>query len=490
MPILLPVAFLFLQLALLWFLPEIAGPAAYVLMVAAPLLTALACVWRGRIETPPAARTAWWVLALALTSWSLGAFSNLWEELVLGHANLMYRNSSLAFNLAAVPITFLIATEWQAAGRRLVRVIDGAHALALGVAYFLLAWSMLTARGAPDMAGVMVMIRLEDAQNLFMLSGAVVRWVAADDDSERDLFRALGCYLIVYTGLIMFNNHVIAGDPDLGPQWGVLITIAFALLAWFALRGPATVMPLHPWPRLVRAVRVASPLVLTGALLIVSLFLIRVHFAAGAAGVLIAVVGHALRNAVAQMRHIERGDTLQRERSELQVIAWTDALTGVPNRYFLDKALDRVWHRDLRAERSLAVLMIDIDHFKLLNDRYGHPAGDACLRDVARALQEALVRPGDLLARYGGEEFIALVQDADEAGGRVVAERLRATVQGLGIPNPDSDVGVVTISVGVAGTTPRADSGATDLVKAADRALYEAKCSGRNQVRSLAMAGG
>jgi len=481
MPILIPVVFLAFELALLVFFPHLAGPAAYVLMVVAPLLAAAACVWRGRAEAS-SARAAWWVLAVALAVWSLGAFNNLWHEMVLGEANLMYRDSSLAFNLAAVPITFLVASEWQPAGRQLVRVIDGIHALTLGVAYFLLTWALLTARGAPDMAGVTVMVRLEDAENLFLLGGALLRWMAADDDAECDLFRSLSLYLALYSALIVLNNHVVAGDPRFGPQFGLLITLAFALIAALALRGPTTVMPLHPWPQLVRAVRVASPLVLAGVLLIVALFLIRVNYAAGVAAILIAVVGYGLRNTVAQMTHIERGDTLQRERSELQTIAWTDALTGVPNRYFLDQALERVWRRDLRTGRPLAVLMIDIDHFKLLNDRFGHPAGDACLRDVARVLQEALVRPGDVLARYGGEEFIALVQDADVAGARVVAERLRASVETLGVGHPESPFGVVTVSVGVASATPCAELAASTLVKAADSALYDAKCAGRNRV--------
>ncbi|MES1163592.1 MAG: hypothetical protein ABUL50_11080, partial [Rhizobacter sp.] len=158
--VLLPVVFLLFEVALVVLLPHLAGVAAYVLMVAAPLLAAAACAWRGRSELPPA-RAAWFVLAVGLATWSLGAFSNLWEELVLGHSNLMYRNSALGFNLAAVPIAFLIASEWQPAGRQLVRVIDGIHALTLGVAYFLLAWAFLTVRGEPDLPGVAVMIGLE-----------------------------------------------------------------------------------------------------------------------------------------------------------------------------------------------------------------------------------------------------------------------------------------------------------------------------------------
>jgi len=240
--------------------------------------------------------------------------------------------------------------------------------------------------------------------------------------------------------------------------------------------------------RLTRAVHSASPLFLAGTLLIVSLFLIRVDYGFGAAGVLVAVLGYGLRSTAAQMRHIERADVLQRDRSELQAIAWTDALTGVANRRFLDRALAGGWRSERDASQSLSVLMIDIDHFKLLNDRCGHAAGDACLRAVAQALRLALVRPVDVLARYGGEEFAALLPEADAAGARVVAERLRSAVLALAISNPDSPLGIVSVSIGAASALlpPRASAAA--LVEAADKALYEAKCAGRNQVRAAVAA--
>jgi diguanylate cyclase (GGDEF)-like protein len=127
--------------------------------------------------------------------------------------------------------------------------------------------------------------------------------------------------------------------------------------------------------------------------------------------------------------------------------------------------------------------MIDIDHFKLLNDRYGHPVGDGCLREVARALQRALVRPDDVLARYGGEEFIVLLRDSPAAGAQAVAEQLRATVQNLRIENADSPEAVVTVSIGVATAQLTDEAAAARMVEDADRALYAAKCSGRNQVK-------
>ena len=397
-PVALPIAFLLLQGAVLTLWPALAGKVAYMFMVMAPLLAAGAALWRARAETQPA-RRGWWLVAAALAVWALGAFLNLWHELVLGRANEMYPDSMLAFNLAAVPITFLLASEWRPAGHRLVRSVDAVLALALACAYFRFTWAMLNSSGAPDAAGVKAMVWLYDAQNLVLAAAALVRWAAAADERERDLFRAIAAYAVVYLAIGFYNNHFLAGDPAIGPEAALIVTGAFALLAVFALFGPAVAAMRRPNPRLVRAVRSASPLFLAGALLLVSLFLIRVDYLSGTVCILLAVVCQGLRSTVVQVRGIERGDRLQRDRSELQAIAWTDALTGIANRRYLDHALGGALSQQRAAGQPLSVLMIDIDHFKRLNDRFGHPAGDACLRAVAQALRLALVRPGDVLAR-------------------------------------------------------------------------------------------
>ncbi|HXD04896.1 MAG TPA: GGDEF domain-containing protein [Burkholderiaceae bacterium] len=480
MPFAYAASLLLLQFAVLALSADIARPAAYIVMVVAPLAASFVVARRGLEETS-AARTGWHALALSLAIWSLGALGNLWHEWVLGRANEMYREAMLAFNLAAVPIAFLISSGWHLAERRSVRAIDALLALALGYGFFLFTWAMLTARGSPDEAGVNALVWLLDAQNLFLATGALVRWHASDDASERELFRAVSTYQVVYTALILVNNHLIAGDPDFGPQASTIITAAFALVGAMAAsrrRGGAAT---RSRAGLVRVVHSASPIVLAGALLIVSLFMIRVDYAIGTTGVLIAVIGYGLRTTLTQVRHIELGDDLRRERFELQAIAWTDALTGVRNRRFIDHALARAARRARHAGRPLSVLMIDIDHFKGLNDFYGHPAGDACLREVATALQHALARPDDVLARYGGEEFIALLHDVEAPGALVVAERLRAAIEALRIHHNGSPFGVVTVSIGAASTASH-DADAADLIEAADAALYEAKRSGRNRV--------
>jgi len=234
-------------------------------------------------------------------------------------------------------------------------------------------------------------------------------------------------------------------------------------------------------PLVVSVVRSGSPILLALALLAASLFLVRVDYLWGCIGILIAVLGLGVRVMLSQVLQMERANALQRETSALKTMAWTDALTGIPNRLFFTEALARLWRGERSRERP-AILMIDIDHFKLLNDRYGHPAGDGCLQAVAQALQRALVRPDDVLARYGGEEFIVLLRDNSESGVRVVAERLHAAVLSLAIENPDSPDRIVTVSIGAASAELTDENTAVRLVESADRALYEAKCAGRNRV--------
>ena len=160
-----------------------------------------------------------------------------------------------------------------------------------------------------------------------------------------------------------------------------------------------------------------------------------------------------------------------------------DALTGVANRRHLDEALEEEWRRGSRLRTSLALVLVDVDFFKAYNDRLGHPAGDVCLKAVAKAVAEGCQRAGELVARYGGEEFAVLLPGVSREQARAVGENLRLQVAALGLPHPDSAVAPhVTVSVGVASCQPAAEGQVADLVAAADRALYAAKLAGRDRV--------
>lgn len=131
---------------------------------------------------------------------------------------------------------------------------------------------------------------------------------------------------------------------------------------------------------------------------------------------------------------------LQEAQDELQHLSFVDGLTGVANRRFLDQQLDLEWRRAAREQAPLALIMVDIDQFKLFNDTYGHLAGDDCLRRVAEALGQGLRRPADILASYGGEEFVAVLPGTALEGALILAERLRTQVEKLAIAHASSTV--------------------------------------------------
>lgn len=183
-----------------------------------------------------------------------------------------------------------------------------------------------------------------------------------------------------------------------------------------------------------------------------------------------------------RLLNFEKHD-LEESNLRLQYLTAIDGLTQIANRRSLDVSLVTEWQRALRKREPIGLIMIDVDHFKLFNDTYGHQAGDECLRGVASALKDFARRPGDLAARYGGEEFVLVLTNATAQQARMVAERVRDKIVELAIPHQRSSHGNVTASFGVASLVPNArHNGPEALLLAADQALYRAKESGRNRV--------
>lgn len=174
---------------------------------------------------------------------------------------------------------------------------------------------------------------------------------------------------------------------------------------------------------------------------------------------------------------------LEQANHELQQMSRCDGLTGIANRRCFDNSLEQTWKAHAVDARSLALVLLDIDLFKALNDSRGHVFADDCLRDVARECAASARRDDDLVARYGGEEFVILLPACDVLEARRVAELLRQRVEALGIPHPASTVAdCLTVSAGVAALRPRAAARPESLVERADYAMYAAKRQGRNRV--------
>ncbi len=178
----------------------------------------------------------------------------------------------------------------------------------------------------------------------------------------------------------------------------------------------------------------------------------------------------------------DREARLREANQALANLAAKDPLTGLANRRAFDERMASEWSRARRERKPLALLLVDVDHFKSFNDAYGHLEGDNCLRHVAAVLEACARRGGDFAARIGGEEFALILPGASRSAAATVAEHLRGAIAGLGVKHEKVPEGRVTISAGVAATTTASADSPDFLINQADAALYEAKWAGRNKV--------
>jgi diguanylate cyclase (GGDEF)-like protein/hemerythrin-like metal-binding protein len=260
------------------------------------------------------------------------------------------------------------------------------------------------------------------------------------------LIFAFQCLLVL--SLVWPKRHVTPGRGKYFLMTGLFIAVALLMMrAVAAMAGAAEVL-----------------VSLTGSSKVQSLTLL------GVLGVLILLAfGFMLMSK-------DRSDHLNR------TLATHDELTGLANRRNLNEVFAKEWARSMRSDQSLALAMIDIDHFKRYNDQYGHQAGDECLKLVAHTIELNARRTGDFAARYGGEEFLLILPDANVTVAQRLAENVRKSIETLNLPHIDSPTGRVTISVGIAARGSAAYKDAKSLLRAADQALYMAKNLGRNQV--------
>ena len=177
-----------------------------------------------------------------------------------------------------------------------------------------------------------------------------------------------------------------------------------------------------------------------------------------------------------------KNQTLSQLNDQLKNQAMKDGMTGLANRRYLDEQVTRAIQASSRAQSSVAIIMFDVDRFKKFNDLYGHIQGDYCLQAVARELQLAQRRVGDVAARYGGEEFVLLLPDTDLVGAHLIAQKVLDAIRNLKYPHIGNETGVVTVSAGVASIVPNQSTTLEELYSMADKALYKAKNNGRDQV--------
>ncbi|MCF8106477.1 MAG: GGDEF domain-containing protein [Desulfohalobiaceae bacterium] len=201
-------------------------------------------------------------------------------------------------------------------------------------------------------------------------------------------------------------------------------------------------------------------------------------------------------------RVVKMSDRMQQSLNELNAdlhdhkeilskMSYVDGLTAIANRRRFNECIETEWNRDQRTKNPLALMILDLDHFKQFNDNYGHGAGDDCLIKCAQVMVQSIKRPADLAARYGGEEFAILLPETELSGAMQVASDVQAGISDLAIKHEYSPTSsIVTVSIGVAVMVPSPHSTYQELIEAADAQLYAAKNAGRNQIKGMVGSNG
>jgi diguanylate cyclase (GGDEF)-like protein len=221
----------------------------------------------------------------------------------------------------------------------------------------------------------------------------------------------------------------------------------------------------------------------------VGVFAAQSHFYVGLAAELLALAGYGALSILSQSRVLETEESLRASKEQLEKLIGVDSLTGIANRHAFDKVLDREIASARRSRLPVSLLMIDVDHFKEINDEDGHLTGDDYLNRIAGAMRRALPRATDFTARYGGDEFAVILAATNAAGAMSAAGKLHQAVADLHLQHPAAPSGVVTISIGISTSNGSFDPSPAGLISAADQALYLAKGRGRNCTEFRSMDG-
>jgi diguanylate cyclase (GGDEF)-like protein len=362
------------------------------------------------------------------------------------------------------------------------------------------------ARFSPDLEAEYVRARLMDNRTLIRAACVFVAVLAAARGLEQVIIGSWNGNLSVHVGLIVVPSIVlalIAWSPAFTRVYLPLAQIlvparnAFAAvpIAGAAAHGALELLMILPLmvlgPFFFVGLRYREALLstlLTMASFIVSAIAFEMALPVLLrACTLLLLVGGACAIAA---RHLETwARTSFLTRRVIAELAQHDTLTGTKNRRVFDEHLDRLWTRAIEDGRTIAIVLIDVDHFKAYNDRYGHQAGDRALQRIAGTLETFACRPSDVLARYGGEEFAAILYDVDALQAQDVAEQMRRAVSELAIKHAGSRTArAVTVSVGVSAIAPAAERKPRGALQLADQALYEAKRRGRNRVELMSEA--
>ena len=450
------------------------------LMLLAVQATALGAVFVRYRRSPPLIRLPWLLLALAILMQVLWGSTNLLTTILGDKGGYLSALATVFSGLYVIPCMFMVSRSFTRNEPRVVVGLDLAMSCVVAVLLYEFFTQMLSGPLAKDPSSIYAVLYQADAIDFSLALMAILRLLGARSFRWRFFYFAASSYLLVNAIVATIYNRVELHGL---PWWaGSLVDIPHALLALVAIRQPPRwLRAYHPSLAVSQTIASFAPIILSMMVVMLGFSVTRVSFILGLLTGCASVLFYGLRVAFIQSRHMDmqRAGDLSALRMEQQL--GRDPLTGIANRVTLDTRLREALQEGQRTGRYCALLMIDIDFFKLYNDSLGHIAGDASLIKVASALSSQL-RARDLVARYGGEEFVVVLMDASAETAVEAAKRMVGVIERLQIPHPCSPFERITVSIGIATQTPNTPMDPVVLLEESDRALYLAKNNGRDRV--------
>ncbi len=461
-----------------------------VLLTVVPALGGLACLWRGQgLATTLADK--WRLLGVGMWIWGVGQGFYTYGTVLRHNLQTAALPSDFWFLVYGIFVLLAVCSVGEDQDSTAILVSDSAQAaLAIVLLYVTLYMNSHFRQNALPAAQL---TSLYLGENLALTVTTTVRLLAMPDGEDRYFHRTACTFawaMLCVSTPLNYLDAFVAGTN--GKALEVFWMMPFALVTIMAtvptramkLAGPHRA---RSWGAMM--VYNASPVFFTICVLLLGARIAQHRPILGFAAVLAALLIYTFRASILQtrLRQVQENlnDTersLRLLNSQLHEQSLVDPLTSVANRRRFEQVLEVEWNRAMRSGWPISLIMLDIDHFKALNDRYGHLRGDECLTAVAQMLRRDLKRGGEVLARYGGEEFVAVLPNVNADGAMMTAEAMRARVQQLGLENYGSPLGRLTVSIGVCSVIPAPALTRGALVDAADSALYRAKAAGRNKV--------
>jgi diguanylate cyclase (GGDEF)-like protein len=451
----------------------------------------LSCASRQNAET----RTLWILIASGLLLSIVGQIQDTYD-LLMKVPQAAVSLPDFFFLIYGIPVFLAISFTNDEADLRVLFWLDGAQAIIAAVLIYLQIFLTLPWAGQSTSISATSLMYVYNVENLTLAGAVILRLFGNRAPAKQRFYIALSVYLWSYAivafivGYMELERNMAQGLQDV--FWGLPCLLLLGTLSFRPNQlGAGNEIKRDSNRSIALLLDNLSPVLFTLVIVIMGARIAPAYPWIGFTSVMIAVVLYGLRAALLQSKYLKSqhdlassGRALVAAFDKLRDLSIRDGLTGIYNRRHFDEVLLSEWKRSIRTQKPLSLLLIDVDCFKELNDRYGHREGDECLKKIAEQLSKIIRRSSDTLARYGGEEFAAILPETTRDSAERIAEAMRTSVEDLKIANEGSRAArVATVSIGVCSENALLSRPAEELLNTADAALYQAKNQGRNCVQ-------